>query len=161
MIKEKLNSQVIRKVVLSLATLLIVVYVIYVFGRAGFTQVKSVGAVKMTVYDSIDTNAYIIRSETYVKYDKDGVISYTVSDGDKISKGETVANVFSSSNLSGKKHELDELEKKLALLEQLEKNIGTFSQSPGSLDENIDSLLCQSNISQHRFRCPKTLYLRI
>ena len=147
MIKIKIKYSTVKKIITVLFVLLVISYVIFVICRASFTQVRSVEANRTTVYDSIDTNAYIIRSETYVKYDKDGVISYTVSDGDKISKGETVANVFSSSNLSGKKHELDELEKKLALLEQLEKNIGTFSQSPGSLDENIDSLLCQSNIS--------------
>ena len=147
MIKEKLNSQVIRKVVLSLATLLIVVYVIYVFGRAGFTQVKSVGAVKMTVYDSIDVNAYIVRSERYVEYKGEGVISYTVSDGDKVSKNENIANVFDNAGLSGKKQELDELEKKLASLEQLEKNIGTFTQTPDEIDKTVNDLLCRSNIA--------------
>ena len=147
MIKDKLNPQLIRKIVLSLATLLIIVYVVYVFGRAGFTQVKSVGAVKMTVYDSIDVNAYIVRSESYVEYKDDGVISYTVSDGDKVSKNENIANVFDNAGLSGKKQELDELEKKLASLEQLEKNIGTFTQTPDEIDKTVNDLLCRSNIA--------------
>jgi len=147
MIKDKLNPQLIRKIVLSLATLLIIVYVVYVFGRAGFTQVKSVGAVKMTVYDSIDVNAYIVRSESYVEYKEDGVISYTVSDGDKVSKNENIANVFDNAGLSGKKQELDELEKKLASLEQLEKNIGTFTQTPDEIDKTVNDLLCRSNIA--------------
>ena len=147
MIKINIKYSTVKKIITVLFVLLVISYVIFVICRSSFTQIKSVEANRTTVYDSIDANGYIIRSETYIKYGKEGVISYTALDGDKISKGETVANVFSNSNLSGKKHELDELEKKLALLEQLEKNIGTFSQSPGSLDENIDSLLCQSNIS--------------
>ena len=147
MIKIKIKPGTVKKIVMIVFVLLVISYVIFVIWRSSFTQIKSVEAGRTTVYDTIETNAYIIRGETYIKYDKEGVISYTASDGDKISKGETVANVFSNSNLSGKKHELDELEKKLASLEQLEKNIGTFSQSPDDIDGTIDSLLCQSNIS--------------
>ena len=146
MTKKKLNSRIIRKVILSLVTLLIIVYVVYVFGRAGFTQIKSVGAVQTTVYDSIDVNAYIVRSERYVEYKDGGIISYTVSDGDKVSKNENIANVFDNAGLSGKKQELDELEKKLASLEQLEKNIGTFTQTPDEIDKSVSDLLCRSNI---------------
>ena len=146
MIKDKRNWQIVRNVILSLVTILIVVYVIYVLGRAGFTQVKSVGAVKMTVYDSIDVNAYIVRSERYIEYKGEGVLSYTVSDGDKVSKNENIANVFDNAGLSGKKQELDELEKKLASLEQLEKNIGTFTQTPDEIDKTVNDLLCRSNI---------------
>ena len=146
MIKDKRNWQIVRNVILSLVTILIVVYVIYVLGRAGFTQVKSVGAVKMTVYDSIDVNVYIVRSERYIEYKGEGVLSYTVSDGDKVSKNENIANVFDNAGLSGKKQELDELEKKLASLEQLEKNIGTFTQTPDEIDKTVNDLLCRSNI---------------
>lgn len=147
MIKIKIKPGTVKKIVMIVFVLLVISYVIFVICRSSFTQVKSVEASRTTVYDAIDANAYIIRSETYIKYGKEGIISYTASDGDKISRGETVANVFSDSNLSGKKHELDELEKKLASLEQLEKNIGTFSQSPDELDGTIGSLLYQSNIS--------------
>ena len=146
MIKDKRNWQIVRNIILSLVTILIVVYVIYVLGRAGFTQVKSVGAVKMTVYDSIDVNVYIVRSERYIEYKGEGVLSYTVSDGDKVSKNENIANVFDNAGLSGKKQELDELEKKLASLEQLEKNIGTFTQTPDEIDKTVNDLLCRSNI---------------
>lgn len=147
MTKIKIKASTVKKIITVVFIILLISYVIFVICRASFTQVKSVEAARTTVYDTVNANAYIIRSEKYIKYDKDGVISYTASDGDKVSRGETIANVFSDSNLSGKKHELDELNEKLAALEQLEKNIGTFSQSPDELDRTINSLLCQSNIS--------------
>ena len=100
-----------------------------------------------TVYDSIDVNAYIVRSEKYVEYKENGVISYTVSDGDKVSKNENIADIFENANMSSKKQELDELEKNLAALEQLEKNIGTFTQTPDEIDKSISEFLCRSNIS--------------
>lgn len=141
------KQQVIKKVIAALVTVLIIVYLGYVFGRAGFTQVKTVSAVQTTVYDSIDVNAYIVRSEKYVEYKENGVISYTVSDGDKVSKNENIADIFENANMSSKKQELDELEKNLAALEQLEKNIGTFTQTPDEIDKSISEFLCRSNIS--------------
>ena len=141
------KQQVIKKVIAALVTVMIIVYLGYVFGRAGFTQVKTVSAVQTTVYDSIDVNAYIVRSEKYVEYKENGVISYTVSDGDKVSKNENIADIFENANMSSKKQELDELEKNLAALEQLEKNIGTFTQTPDEIDKSISEFLCRSNIS--------------
>ena len=145
--KKSLDKQIVKKIIAALVTVLIIVYLGYVFGRAGFTQVKTVSAIQTTVYDSIDVNAYIIRSEKYVEYKENGVISYTVSDGDKVSKNENIANIFENANMSSKKQELDELEKNLAALEQLEKNIGTFTQTPDEIDKSISELLCRSNIS--------------
>ncbi len=149
------KQQVIKKVIAALVTVLIIVYLGYVFGRAGFTQVKTVSAVQTTVYDSIDVNAYIVRSEKYVEYKENGVISYTVSDGDKVSKNENIADIFENANMSSKKQELDELEKNLAALEQLEKNIGTcrsnISVAEGALktaDKNILDVLYSINERQ-------------
>jgi len=147
MTKKKFDRQVVKRVAAALLTLLIIAYVLYVMCRAGFTQVKTVGAVQTTVYDSIDVNAYIVRSEKYVEYKENGVISYTASNGDKVSKNENIADIFENATLSGKKKELDELQKNLAALEQLEKNIGTFTQTPDEIDKSVNNLLCRSNIN--------------
>ena len=144
---KKKNIVIVKRVTAAVITVLIIAYAVYVLCRAGFTQVKTIGAVQTTVYDSIDVNAYIVRSEKYVEYKENGVISYTVSDGDKVSKNENIADIFESASLSGKKKELDELAKKLASLEQLEKNIGTFTQTPDEIDKTVNNLLCRSNIN--------------
>ena len=145
--KKSLDKQIVRRVIAAFVTVLIIVYLGYVFGRAGFTQVKTISAMQTTVYDSIDVNAYIVRSEKYIEYKGNGVISYTVSDGDKVSKNENIADIFESANTSSKKQELDELEKNLASLEQLEKNIGTFTQTPDEIDKSVSEFLSRANIS--------------
>ena len=138
--------QILKKVIMAAVTLLIILYVLYVIGRAGFTQIKTVGAAKTTVYESISVNGYVVRGEQYVEYKGNGVISYAVSDGSKVSKGEAVANIFSDAALPGKQQQLADLESKLEALRQLEKNIGTFSQTPDEIDRSVNSLLFQCNI---------------
>ncbi len=142
--KEK---KYLKNVIMIVLTLLIIVYVICMFGKASFTQIKSISAAETTVYDSIDVNGYIVRGEQYVEYKENGVISYTVSDGDKVSKEEAVANLFADSVMPGKKQQLSQLEKKLSSLQQIQKNAGTFTQTPDELDRTINSLLVQSNIN--------------
>ncbi|MBQ5563019.1 MAG: hypothetical protein IIT39_06505, partial [Clostridia bacterium] len=75
MIKIKIKYSTVKKIITVLFVLLVISYVIFVICRSSFTQIKSVEANRTTVYDSIDANGYIIRSETYIKYGKEGVIS--------------------------------------------------------------------------------------
>ncbi len=131
-----------KRIIMALLTLLVITYVIYVVCRASFTQVKTIVAKETVAYQSISCDCFIIHDETLIEYNGDGVISYTVNDGDKVSVNETVAGVFDSATSAGTKHEIERLKKKVEALRLLQTNSETFTKTPDEIDKNIcDNLM--------------------
>ena len=142
---EKTNTM--RKVIMTVLTVLVIIYVVYVVGRAGFTQVRTETAEQMTVYNSISSKGYIVRDETLIKYNGGGVITYAVSDGEKVSKGETVATAFASSEAANVNNEINRLNERLKSLEMLKQSDDTIAETPDALDRHIESDLYKVNIA--------------
>ena len=144
---EKDTMAAIKKVALAILTLLIIAYVISVALKANFTQIKTEAATLMTVSDSIPTTGYFIRDESLITYNGDGVISYTLDDGDKISVGEPVASVYKNSEEANDKRMIEKLEQQIADLQQLEDTDETVMQAPDGIDKNIRANLSKARIS--------------
>lgn len=142
-----MDKSIIKRVIMTLITLLVIAYVIYVICNAGFSRVKTETAKAITVSDTITAEGYFIRDEKLITYNGKGVVSYTVEDGEKVSKNETVANAFSDNNAANTKQETEKLQAQIDSLEQLEKSSDTITLTPDEIDENINSLLMQANIN--------------
>ncbi|MBR2175720.1 MAG: hypothetical protein IJ861_02085 [Clostridia bacterium] len=141
------KTVIIRKIVIALMIVLIIAYIISVVLKSNFTQIKTETANIMTVSDSISVNGYFIRDEQLITYKDGGFISYTLSDGDKVSKNEAIANVFSSESAAADKQTIDNLEAQIDRLQQLNKTAETLTATPDELDKNIDTLLSQINLN--------------
>lgn len=135
----------IKRVIVALLTILVITYVIYVIARASFTQVKTISAKETIAYNSVTADCFVIHDEKLIEYSGDGVISYTVDDGEKVSAKETVAGVFDSVASAGTKHEIERLRSKIAALEQLQSNAGTITQTPDEIDKTIGAELTRLN----------------
>ncbi|MBQ8134536.1 MAG: hypothetical protein IJ192_09045 [Clostridia bacterium] len=144
---EKDKTVIVKKIIVAAMTVLIIAYIISVVLKANFTQVKTETANIMTVSDAIPVSGYFIRDEHMVTYDGDGVISYTVEDGSKISKNEAAAYVYSNAESATDKRLIDKLEAQITSLQQLEKTADTISALPDDLDKNINSLLSQVKLN--------------
>lgn len=144
---EKDSIAMIRKVALAIVTILIIAYVISVAVKANFTQIKTESATLMTVSDSIPATGYFIRDESYITYDGNGVISYTLNDGDKISVDEPVANIYKNTEEATDKRNIEKLEQQIANLQQLEDTDETVMQPPDVIDKNISANLSRARIS--------------
>ncbi|MGN0469841.1 MAG: HlyD family efflux transporter periplasmic adaptor subunit [Acutalibacteraceae bacterium] len=145
--EKKSSVTLVRKVIMTLITLLVIAYVIYVICSASFTQIKTETAKMRTVSDSISTSGYFIRDEKLIKYNGGGVVSYIAEDGEKVSKNQTVANVFSTSDDANAKQEIEKLNAQITALEQLEKTADTITLTPDEIDKNISSLLIQASMN--------------
>ena len=144
---EKDSTTVIKRIIVAVITILIVAYIISVGLKANFTQVKTETANIMTVSDSIPTTGYFIRDEQIITYDGDGVISYLLNDGDKISKDESVANVYTDVQAANDKKTIDKLEQQISDLEQLDNAVNNIMPAPDDLDKNISSSLSKAKLS--------------
>lgn len=145
--EDEMDKSIVKKVIMTLITILVIVYVIYVIFNAGIKRIKTETVQSITVSDSINVTGYFIRNEKAIEYNGKGVVSYTVQDGDKVSKNETVANIFESDNDATAKQEIEELQAQIDALEQLEKSADIITVTPDDIDKNINSLLMQANIN--------------
>ena len=141
------RSNLFRKGIMTLLTILVIVYVVYVVGRASFTQIRTESAKQMTVYNSVNTTGYFVRDEKLVDYNGKGVVSYVAADGEKVSKGETIASVFESNTAANATKEIQHLESQIASLRQLRRAPDTIAETPDMIDKDIDSFLSQINLS--------------
>ena len=90
-------SSVIRKVGAVLLGALILFYAIYHVCVSVYVAVETETAVLSTLSDLYETEAYVIRNEKVITADTNGqVVDYAVEEGGKVSKGGTVANLYSS-----------------------------------------------------------------
>lgn len=145
--EKKSSVALVRKIIMTLITLLVIAYVVYVICSASFTQIKTETAKIRTVSDSITTSGYFIRDEKLIHYNGDGVVSYVADDGEKVSKNQTVANVFSTSDDANAKQEIEKINAQITALEQLEKTADTITLTPDEIDKNISSLLIQASMN--------------
>ena len=139
------KSALIKKIIMVLLTCLVIAYVIYVICRASFTQVKTITAKESVAYQAVNTTSYIVRDETLIEYGGNGIISYMVDDGDKVSVNEAVAGVFDNADAAGTRQEINRLKEQIDALTQLQKNADALTQSPDELDKVISAGLVQAN----------------
>jgi len=80
-------------------TILIVFFIVY-FSMAVYTSNFSVMQTEQVTYqtlsDYIEVNAFALRKEEYIQNTKEGIISYTIGDGEKVNAKGSVAQIFAS-----------------------------------------------------------------
>lgn len=82
-------------VVTALVVLAALIYTAYQVAENLTRQIQTVDALEVTVEDKISLRGYFARQQTVVTSDQSGSAEFLVSDGDKVSKGESIAVYFS------------------------------------------------------------------
>ncbi len=141
------KSGLIRKGIMIILTLFVIIYVIYVIGSASFTQVKTMTAKETEVYDEVNVKGFMVRDETLIDYDGEGIISYAVEDGEKVSVGQAVAGVYDSVASAGTTQELKKIDAQIEALTRLQTNAETLTQTPDEIDGNISDNLIQIRLA--------------
>ena len=88
------KAVLIKKLMVGVITLLLIMYIIFSVLKTNVTQIKTESANIITVSDAIPVSGYFIRNEYLIENNEKGIISYNFNDGDKISKDESVADIF-------------------------------------------------------------------
>lgn len=86
------------KILSAAISVILIVYVVYNIFNLIYDPITTQQAVKVRVDETITLSGMAIRSEVIVNASKKGIVDYLVSDGDKVAKGETIANVYSSAD---------------------------------------------------------------
>ena len=95
-------------------------------------------AVLYSINEDIDFQGVIVRDETPVTYSGGGGVSYSFSDGSKVSTGNAVAQIFDSEEAVSAARRLEQVEEEIAQLKRAQNPGTTDYVQPESISGKID-----------------------
>ncbi len=94
-----------------------------------------------SAYTGYDATGFVIRSETVIEDTVNGVLSYEIADGGRVSKGGTIATVYSSSLDADNRIKIEELDKRIAALEKIQTYNDLNAADISTVNRNIHDAL--------------------
>ncbi len=130
-----------KRILVAALTILAVVYVTYLLISANFDMYPTENAIKTTVTRTISADGFIIREETVIKNDSQGVLSYNIDNGAAVEANSAIARVYSNEADAVSNSRADELEAKVRLLQESQNSSLTGAVSVDVINNSIKSNL--------------------
>lgn len=102
-----------------LITVVLIAFFGYQIYSAVYKPITTAAAVSFEAYDGVDIDGYFVRQEQVINYTATGNERYVVDEGEKISKGGTIAEVYANSSTAAAYVKAEELEKQIENLETM------------------------------------------
>lgn len=128
-----------KRILLAALTLLALIYVAYLLISANFDMYPTENAVQATVSDRILTNAYIIRDEHIIENNSEGVLSYSVDNGEAVNAGGEIAKIYTNEEDAVAHTRSESLVKKKEALEAIQKTVVSGAMSIDIINNGIKS----------------------
>lgn len=140
-----MNTSRVKKIIIFLISAFIIIYFLYIgISKAfGVNGIKTEIATEMTATDSLYKDGIIVREETLVKNDLEGVVSYVANDGDRVAKNEVIASLYSSEEDVMNNKNLEEINKEISQI----KKLNTIAITGDLAIDNINSQIKNAIIS--------------
>ena len=122
-----------KRILVAALTLLALIYVAYLLISANFNMYPTENAVQVTMTDRIFSNAFIVRDEKIIQNNSEGVLSYSVENGEAVNAGGEIAKIYTNEEDAVANTMSERLTKKKEALENIQKNTisGTMSLDIG------------------------------
>lgn len=137
----KRNSFNLKAIAIILAVCLLSSYVIYQCVLMSKSDMETQFALTETVYNSIDTECFIVRDEHFIKNDIKGTTVSFAKNGERVASGDTVSMVFDSSDDAVSYLKISELKKNIEHYEELSGQANFQTMNIDSLTKKIDNEL--------------------
>lgn len=141
-------ARVIKTVAASLVCIGVLVYVIVQSVGASGSGIETQTSMLVTLNDSIEADGYIFRDETVVNSGYDGAIVTVVSEGDRVSKGQLIANVYPDASDALLQDEIGRVQRRIDILEDSAVDAKFVISDLTQIDEDITGVLheiCRSS----------------
>ncbi len=117
----------------------IVIYLGYHFMQGFGSEIVTEYATKITEYDTMEFDAYILRNETVVYSESEGGVGYNYADGVKVKRGAEIASIYAGNSYShdAAKGEIISIDKVLQILKESNDIEGMASSDMSILDSKI------------------------
>jgi len=114
-----------RTLLLSVLVLAAIAYIGYQGFRGVFSGIETEMAVSHSVYESIDAQGLVYRSETVIPEAGSGHVYFSVENGTRVAKKNMIAAVYSDANSGRIEQEIAEIDAQIDALEALQADAGS------------------------------------
>lgn len=105
-----------RRVLYLAVALLTVSYMVYMIVATTVKKIETDYAIAYKCHETVSADAYIMREETIIYRDTDGVLAYNAQNGTKVVAGSVVAEVYSDEEGAKNRSRIDQIDKTLESL---------------------------------------------
>ena len=134
-----MKFEVKRLVAIILALCLCASYIIFQIVNSTKDDIQTQYALTETVYNAIDSRAFIIRDEEFIENDSTGTVISFAADGERVARGDTVSMVFSSENSAEAYLRISEVQKNIERYEKLESQANAQVININTLNSKADA----------------------
>jgi hypothetical protein len=132
-----MNGPVLRKTASGVLAFLLLFYVGYQVYRMHYSPVRTEPVSYFTASDSVQTTVVAIRKETLLTSPAKGVADYVIQPGDRVSKGGVIAKIYETEEQVSAQRRLEDADRAIAQLQNLQKPGSTYSFNADSSNERI------------------------
>lgn len=100
-------------------SLLLLIFLVYQTYSVLYKPITTATATSYETYDGVEITGYFVREETVIDHKVKGTERYVVSEGEKVAKGGTVAEIYPSASVATAYQRVDELTEQIATLEAI------------------------------------------
>ena len=109
-----------KKILIAFLTVLALIYVVYLLLSANFNMYPTENAVRTTITEKIYSNGFIIRDETIIPNNSNGVLSYSCANGEEVKANGEIAKIYANESDAVSQSIADSLERKKKALVDLQ-----------------------------------------
>lgn len=133
-----------KRIIIAILSVLIIAYIAYLIVSSNITKAVDVeDAVYNVVSDVINTEGYIIRKENYINDTGSGVLSFNVNDGENISVGQPIADIYNNENDAVLRQQIKNIDSQISSLRMLSETYYKDSVSLETVNSQIETNLFQ------------------
>ncbi len=129
------------KIIKIVVVVCVAAFLIYQYYASVYSSISTESAVAYEQIDGIDAVATFIRNEVAVTDDTKGTIHFLVTNGEKIAKGGTIANVYENNSASAAASRIEEIDKQLELIAEIEGYNDSTAVDVDTINERINGYL--------------------
>lgn len=139
-----MENTIFRKFFTIILSVFILIYIGYQVYNVNKKTISTESAVYSTIKDSINTDAYVIRDEVIIRNNDGNVVNYLIDDGGKVSNNGKIANVYKDSKDIIIKKQIDQIDKEIEQLKNLNKISNASITNPNAINIQVSDCLKQS-----------------
>lgn len=132
-----------KRILITLISVIAIIYTTYLLLTLNNDFCPTENAVKVTVYNSIYADAFIIRDESIVTNNSSGVLSYSLNDGESVFANGEIAKVYGTVEDAAAQTKIDQLEEKINTLKTLQKNAVANTVGIDTINTSIKNNMMQ------------------
>ncbi|MGN0487743.1 MAG: HlyD family efflux transporter periplasmic adaptor subunit [Ruminococcus sp.] len=148
-----MDNLLFKRILVSVLILAIVAYVGFLFFSANFGRsIEIESAIYAKTADTIRVDGFIVRNEKYITNNRGGVLSYKVENGDNVSAGQSIADIYANENDAVAQQKIKNINKQITNLQNLGKFYYKESVGLDTINNEIDNQIFTmlSNVNKRK-----------